>query len=495
MDKSCANHPESMALATCKACDKSICLMCVVDEKEGTFCSSECHAAFVEGREVPKFVESAAEPAQVASAGAQKIESIFDDGPSAPSAPSSSEGLNLPPSDDPMPIVAEGTKWRSIGTQCENHTDTPAVANCDRCAKPICALCLLEASQGTFCSSDCMNATASAPIPAAPAPAVAGRRAPAPAPAQVSGNAERAALQGKPVFKFKEPPRTNKAGLIAVMAVFAVVFPVGGYYSWKVFSPDAPFDPNPAVVNTPDPVLDPKPVDPKPVDPKPVDPKPVDPPVVVKVPDPVVIKQPDPPPQETMILRPRPVPKAAPVRVLNPWADAAPGSWYRLRTTAGGKTTYTDIGLKEKSGASYTLATATSTGQTSEKKVDAPSVFLRGETTLTVGGQPYLCETQTPTLEKDAPKSVVLLSSKFPGAVFKSDGPDAFTTTKVWEYSMRIKNRTFDCLVVEGTAGQTPVKTYYSALPLQMVRQERGGESTVLVDFGDDWSKRPAFPK
>src|SRR4029077_3295231 len=82
MDKSCANHPESMALATCKACDKSICLMCVVDEKEGTFCSSECHAAFVEGREVPKYVDSApaAEPASVAS-GSQKIESIFDDGP------------------------------------------------------------------------------------------------------------------------------------------------------------------------------------------------------------------------------------------------------------------------------------------------------------------------------------------------------------------------------------------------------------------------------
>src|SRR3954471_329273 len=104
MDKSCANHPGSMALASCKACEKSICLMCVVDEKEGTFCSSECHVAFVEGREVPKYVESAA---AVSSSGAQKIESIFDDAPSA-SAETASEGVNLPPaaSDDPMPIVA-----------------------------------------------------------------------------------------------------------------------------------------------------------------------------------------------------------------------------------------------------------------------------------------------------------------------------------------------------------------------------------------------------
>jgi len=78
MDKSCANHPESMALATCKACDKSVCLMCVVDEKEGTFCSSECHTAFASGREVPKFIGVATESAS-GSPGMKKLESIFDD--------------------------------------------------------------------------------------------------------------------------------------------------------------------------------------------------------------------------------------------------------------------------------------------------------------------------------------------------------------------------------------------------------------------------------
>ncbi|MBV8880427.1 MAG: hypothetical protein JO332_10715 [Planctomycetaceae bacterium] len=489
MDKSCANHPESMALATCKACDKSICLMCVVDEKEGTFCSSECHAAFVEGREVPKFVESAAEPASVASSGAQKIESIFDDGPSAPAAPASSEGMNLPPSDDPMPIVAEGTKWRSIGTQCDNHSDTPAVANCDRCGKPVCALCLLEAAQGTFCSSDCMGATAQQ---AAPKATSGGRPAPA-----VSGKAEQAALQGKPVFKFKEPARTNKAGLIAICAVFAVVIPVGCYYSYKAFAPESVPDPNPPIVNTPDPVLDPRPVDPRPVDPRPVDPRPADPP-------PVVAKNPDPEPVERnpdatpkgVILRSRPAPKAVPVRVLNPWSEERPGSWYRLRTTAGGKTTYTDIGLKEKTSGSYVLATASSDGQTGEKKVDAPTVFLRGEQTFTFEGREFLCETQTASMEKDAAKTAVLISSKYPGAVFKSDAADApFTATKVWEYTSRVKNRSFDCLVVEGLLAKQPVKTYYAALPIHMIRQEKAGESTVLVDFGDDWAKRPAFPK
>src|SRR3989442_4223771 len=112
MEKSCANHPESMALATCKACDKSVCLMCVVDEKEGTFCSSECHTAFVNGTEVPKFVSVAAESGS--SAGVKKIDSIFDDDSS--SAPSGM--LNAPPAtEDSIPILAEDTNGRPIGDQ------------------------------------------------------------------------------------------------------------------------------------------------------------------------------------------------------------------------------------------------------------------------------------------------------------------------------------------------------------------------------------------
>jgi len=489
MDKSCANHPESMALATCKACDKSICLMCVVDEKEGTFCSTECHGAFVEGREVPKYVESAPaeEPASVASSGSQKIESIFDDGPSASQAPASSEGMSLPPSEDPMPIVAEGTKWRSIGAQCQNHSDTPAVANCDRCGKAVCALCLHEASQGTFCSSECMNAVIQ------PSAASTGRSPRASKP--TGATAEQAALQGKPVFKFKEPPRTSKAGLIAVVAVFAVVLPVGGYYGWKVFSPETSLNPNPKIANHPNPEL-PQPVDPKPVTLKPVDPKPVDPPPVIRTPDPVVIA-PDPEPSRSGVtLRPRPIPKAVPTRTLHPWSDEKPGSWYRLKTSSGGRTTYTDIGLKEKTASSYVLAIHSSAeGQASEKKVEAPVVYLRGEQTVTVDGQSYLCEAQSATLEPTAPKTIVLISAKYMGVVLKSDAAEAsFSPTKVWEYSMHVKGRSFDCLVVEGMADKKSVKTYYAPLPIGMIRQEKPGESTVLIDFGEDWAKRPPFP-
>src|SRR5207247_218192 len=59
MEKTCANHPESLALATCKACEKSVCLMCVLDEKEGTFCSTKCVQVF---REVSAWVDPNAAP-------------------------------------------------------------------------------------------------------------------------------------------------------------------------------------------------------------------------------------------------------------------------------------------------------------------------------------------------------------------------------------------------------------------------------------------------
>src|SRR6185295_3230477 len=119
---------------------------------------------------------------------------------------------------DPMPIVAEGTKCRAIGSPCTNHTDTPAVANCDRCGKAVCALCLLEAAQGTFCSAECMATVVKQPA-SQPAPA------------------ERAALQGRPVFHFKPAPKTFSNGQLAVAAVVIALLAGGGYYGWVTLSP------------------------------------------------------------------------------------------------------------------------------------------------------------------------------------------------------------------------------------------------------------------
>jgi hypothetical protein len=136
-----------------------------------------------------------------------------------------------------------------------------------------------------------------------------------------------------------------------------------------------------------------------------------------------------------------------------------------------------------------------------ETKTQAVVVYPHGEKPLTFGSQQFTCEIRTLTSEDGAPKTWVALSSKFPGAVLKSEGPDGvFTAKKVWEYSMRVKDLSADCLVVEGELEvggvKKAVKNYYSgAVPLPTIRQELPGESSVLVDLGENWAKRPAFPK
>jgi hypothetical protein len=492
MDKSCANHPESMALATCKACEKSVCLMCVVDEKEGTFCSSDCHTAFANGQEVPKFVGAAAE-AVPSGGGAQKIESIFDDAPSAPPSSSLEEVHEAPPSDEPMPIVAEGTKWRPIGAQCDNHTDTPAVANCDRCNKPVCALCLLESSQGTFCGADCMNAVAQQPAAAAQKQRLA----------QLA-SAEKAAPQAKPVFKFKQPAKANKTGVLVAVAVVLVVAAIGGYYAYNIITPgttDPGPDRPPEVVVTPTTTTT---IPTTTTTTTPVTTTPTTTPTT----NPTTVTTPVTQPTTTPVFIPRPrkpVGRAIPSKTVNPWVDQDAGVWFRLRTTRGSQVTYKDIGLKEKGKDFNVIVTQTSAnGQAAaatEAKIPVPTVYLRGEESFTFEGQSFLCEIQTPTFEEGNVKTWCLLSGKNPGAVLKSESPEGnFTASRVWEHTLRVKGNSLECLVIEGQiqsgGSSRAVKNWFcGALPLGLIQQQKDGELTEIVDLGEDWSKRPAFPK
>jgi hypothetical protein len=505
-----------MALATCKACDKSVCLMCVVDEKEGTFCSADCHTAFANGQEVPKFVGAAAESSGGGGA-VQKIDSIFDDGPS-PSSSAATEEQAPAPEAEPMPIVAEGTKWRAIGSPCTNHTDTPAVANCDRCSKAVCALCLLEAAQGTFCSSDCMGASAQDAAEEAVKPGSTKwrQRQPQAAPA-FSASAEKAALQGKPVFKFKEPPKSNKSLITVAVILLLAAGAAGAYYGWNAFVPESYTSNNnnnntlPPDVTTPDTT---KPDVTKPDATKPDVTTPDTTKPDVTKPDttkPDTTKPDTTKPDVTPYVPPRPTvkppprPVAIPTRSLNPWADTEPGAWFRFRTTRAGKSSYTDIGLKEKGKDFVVLLTQTSTdGQASaisEAKKSPELVYLRGEETFTMDGQTYLCEIQSPGTEESAGKTWSLLSGRYRGAVLKAVTPEgALTTRRVWDHTMRVRGTTIDCLVVEGTlqggAGSRAVKSMYAgSIPMGLIFQEKDGVTTTLLDMGSDWAKRPAFPK
>src|SRR5437763_12216465 len=48
MDKVCVNHPESPSVGACKACEKPVCLMCIVEVQGVSFCSEACGSAYQE---------------------------------------------------------------------------------------------------------------------------------------------------------------------------------------------------------------------------------------------------------------------------------------------------------------------------------------------------------------------------------------------------------------------------------------------------------------
>ncbi len=468
MEKNCSNHPESLSLAVCKACEKSICLMCVCDEKEGTFCSPKCVQVF---REVSDWVEPGSAPVAAAAApapAAQAGGSVFDPEPAPPSQGTEQAEFE--------PLVTPGTKWRMIGSVCAAHTDTPAVATCEACDTTVCALCVVEADNGTYCAACAAKKTA--PVAAAPARQ---RTAPA-APQKVTARAQRSSDSG--------------SGLKWAIAVIVAALLGGG--GWVLMNgsggteptPEPKKDPviaktNPVKVDPPKidppkiapPKIDPPKVDPPKVDPSKVDPKKVDP---AKVnPKKVDPKKVEPPP------KPKP-----PGVVNNPWTPIAPGAWYRMKIERAGKTGYADLVLKSRETGSYTLSTATGDITTT-----IPPYWVKGEETLTIDGQRWICEVR----EWESPplRRWVLVESKNAGAVLKEESPrHKMTTSRLWEHTIRVGRRSLDCLVIEGDVDGAPVKTWYSALiPAGPVKWEMGDTMTTLVEMGDDASTRPAPPK
>jgi hypothetical protein len=517
METHCINHSESMAVATCKACNRSVCLMCVTDEKEGTFCSSECHEAFVSGKPVP---------VPAAAGGSDALGSIFD-----PDPPPSS-GLNLPPSDGPEPIVAEGTKWRPIGSKCENHEDTDAVANCDRCGKTICPLCLLEAAAGTFCSSDCMLGKANASAPAAETEAL---QAPPPAAAAAAPRSAAAPSRQLPVnvVATGRSKRRGGGGKFVAAIFFLAVLGGGGFYGWDFYQknqgrpvadvytePIADLRPSGFVpTSAPDPIPAPKPVvtPPKPVvtPPKPVDtPKPV---VKPAVPDntPIVIKErPKPAPRQPetpVVVQPvKRTFKEAPAgprlsKSVHPWASVDPGTWFRIQTEADGKVRYTDIGVKVKDGGETVLLTQEygdgKAGPVKEEKSAPLTAYLGGEESFTFNSRLFLTEVRQYGPEPDAPRIWTLLQGRHYGAVLREEFKDEVRLAKqIWNHTLDIDRRSFDCLVVETEVQKdgkpvSSLKTWYTPeVPMGYLRQEQPDRVTSVVRWGMDWATRPPFP-
>lgn len=465
MDKGCSNHPESMALAVCKVCQKSICLMCVHEEKDGTFCSEECIAGF---RGVSDWVSgSATEPQAVPAAVEVPAGSVFEEMPEHAAPVSHPDPVEIPESARPKTPPPTKPATSSIGNPCHAHADIRAKAFCSRCRKAICGLCIIENASGMYCSDACASE------------ARAARR---------SGSGMKVAvalvvlLGGGAGAAYVFMPELFQ-GLIGSAAV---VPPKRDPVKPPPVKPD-PVKPDPV---KPDPVK-PDPVKPDPVKPEPVKPEPVKPEPVK--PEPVKPEPVKPEPVKPAPVKPEP-PK--PTILVHPWLGEEPGSWFRIRRGNGVE----DVGLKARDAGGYTLTTQAWSGGTAkpatEQRVELDPIEIHGEETLEIEGRPYLCEIRGVKTAGGIRKEWSLLTGRHAGAVLRAEAAgDSVETTRVWEHTLNAGLRSFDCLVVEARhADGRQVKTWYSpAYPLRNLRVEVNGTVVeALVDSGDQWASRPA---
>jgi hypothetical protein len=455
MSQGCANHPESMALSTCKVCLKAICLMCVHEEKDGTFCSEACISNLREvndwvGTGSPPPPAEAAQPQPVAAA--VEASTVFEEMPEHVAEVSHPDPVAIP-EEQPAAAASEPPppSTSSIGNPCFAHPDIRAKAFCRRCRKPICGLCIVENAAGMFCSDACVSL-------------------------------------GRSKTKMGTGTKAAVAAIV-LLAAGAAVYAAKPELFKGIVGGTAPTPPK----VEPREKKDPKPQPPKPEIPKPEDPKP-DPPKPPKpelpkpeLPKPVV-RTPDPLP---LPVAPKPLPPKATIMV-HPWNVDEPGAWYRVRR--GDQVE--DVGLKQRDPVSYTISRQEwAKGESrpvSESTVEIEPIELLGEEPVEIEGRPYPCQVRR---QKDR-REWTLIAGRHAGAVLRVDSPAGTQeAVRLWEHTVRLRDRSFDCLVVESreSGGHLSKAWYCPTYPLRIVRLERDGNLVeALVEYGSAWASRKA---
>jgi WD40 repeat protein len=191
---------------------------------------------------------------------------------------------------------------------------------------------------------------------------------------------------------------------------------------------------------------------------------------------------------------------------LDKWERQEIGGWYRFRLSAPTGDSILDEGLKGRDDTShmhFLLSQTFEKGQAGP--INQPGVGrnysrILGEATLRIQGRAYLCNIYD---IQGNEKHWLLKEGRFAGADLRSeDGTGTFMADTLWENTVKIKGRDFECLVVEGNwkgvggggNNTAKIKTWFCPLlPVRTVKWEREGTSGTLIDFGKDWSQRPPF--
>jgi hypothetical protein len=160
---------------------------------------------------------------------------------------------------------------------------------------------------------------------------------------------------------------------------------------------------------------------------------------------------------------------------------------------------FTDTGLAEKGRDYIVLVTQTHVagvaGEAVRTRTDLKGAgAAAGEETVEVDGQKLACR----VFEAGGVKSWTVKDGPFKGAVVRLEAEGLRQrATKLATETLRVKDRTFECVVadIEREAGgaKAAERTWTSAqCPIGLVKSEGAESSYALVDFGDDWEKRPA---
>lgn len=503
MEKVCVNHPESPAVGSCKACEKPVCLMCIVEVAGVSFCSEACGSAY---QEVKDWLERPAadeewnplaeakakaeapppEAAPVPAAAAPPPEANQPPGRKGPSgtemrtALSTAFGENVAKSPDPIPQVAPAQE----PGPATSHTSL-YIALAATVLIIVGVIALFNTSSEPKGGPPVVHTGDTAqhpnpplpPKPEPPKPEPVKPAPPKPEPVKPPPPLKPEPPKPEPV-KPPPPPKPE---------------PVKPEPPKP--PPVRPEPPKPEPVKPPPPPK-PEPPKPEPVKPEPPKPEPVKPPPPPK-PEPV---KPEPPKPEPVIAKPEPVkpPPPAPhlAFVRDPWGKDKAGAWYRIKTTTGGKESYRDIGLRE-SGAGYRVLVSQSNagGKTDPEQF----TWTEPEDVSPVGTMAPDVQGAKLSVDMVRVKGVrdslyVLKDAPHAGVAFSSRA----VLSRIDTQTVKVKAREFPCSVLEVVYSDDKrgEKIWFSPqFPLGAVRNESAAMKSELIDYGDDWAKRPPFPE
>jgi hypothetical protein len=183
------------------------------------------------------------------------------------------------------------------------------------------------------------------------------------------------------------------------------------------------------------------------------------------------------------------------------WMDHDLGTWYRFGTRTRTSTTYTDTLLVSRSPGAYTLRTVVGrdgmTREESERSHPVEAVALDGQAAMIVGDLEFRCEVRQRATLQGVEVSWVVRDGPHAGVVLRRAGPgEKFSFASAVEASVRVGERTIDCLVLNGIRNGVPTKVWAcAAVPMGFVRRESDGSIEELVAWGKDPDQRPDFPR